>query len=90
MNIFNKYLSKNLVLKLESIINKGNDYNDRFILIIFIINSILLFILISLNLYLINELIVNLDKYITVYNHLHDNKDSLLLLITLIYKYYKL
>jgi hypothetical protein len=57
----------------HSFLNKNSIYNDRFIIIAFVINSILLLFLIILSLIISSELLNNCDDYIQVYNHIHKN-----------------
>ena len=51
--------------------NKGIDINNRFLFIMFILNSIVLIIILFLNFYISAELFGNIDKYVTVYNYIH-------------------
>ena len=55
-------------------LNKGIDYNNSFMFILFIINSILLVINLLLNFYVSAELYGNIDYYVKVYNEIQGNK----------------
>ena len=83
--IFNRYIySKNFAflnkltekyIPLREWFNKristGIDYNSKFVLILFIFNTISLFFIISLKLIITSELLVNLDSYVEVFNYIH-------------------
>lgn len=70
-DLIEKYLSKNFTKWYKSYVNKSIIYNDRFYLIIIIINSAVLIILLLTNLYVITELLTNLDSYVKGYNYLN-------------------
>jgi hypothetical protein len=69
-SLFEKYSSNNINQWFKNKIDKGNDYNNRFILIMFIVNSIMLIVFLFITLFISSELIVNIDSYVNVYNHL--------------------
>jgi hypothetical protein len=58
-NWFNKY------------INTGIDYNDKIVLVIFIISTFLLFFFVLLKLIISSTLLVDIDSYINVHNFIH-------------------
>ncbi len=64
----NKFMSNNFKEWYFKKINSGLNYKNKFVLIMFIIISILLIIFICMNIYANLELINNIDKYILVYN----------------------
>ena len=76
LNTIEKYMPTTIYLNLQKRISQGINYNNKFILIIFIFNSILLFILLIMNLYVTSELILNIDEYVKVYNHINVFKKS--------------
>jgi hypothetical protein len=65
--------------KLEKVI----DYNNKFMLIMFIINSIILIAMILLNIFASSELVGNIDDCVEVYNYLINNNNKSILLIIL-------
>lgn len=68
--LLGKYMSIKFKEKFDSYVSKSNELNNRFILVIFVINCILLFYFMILNIYVSSELTINIDDYILVYNHL--------------------
>ena len=76
--------------KFHSKVDKVIDYNSRFMLIIFIINSIILIAIILLQLYASSEFLRNIDEYIKVHYFLTNINKSILLIIPFIPKNYKL
>jgi len=65
--ILSKYLSLNFKNKIDKFMNKSNDLNIRFLIVLFVLNGILLLYFIFLNIYITSELIFNLDDYIDVH-----------------------
>src|ERR1700735_1884909 len=59
-------------------VNYSNVYSDRNLLIMFIFISIVLILIIILNIIVSAELFVNNNKYIEVYNYIH-NKNILVI-----------
>jgi hypothetical protein len=84
INLINSYIIKYLPNKYKdkynNYIEKGKDYNNMFMMVMFIINSILLILFILINIILSYELSNNTDDYVSVYNYIHNNKSSLLIL----------
>ena len=78
INIINSYIIKYLpnkyTDKYKNYIEKGKEYNTMFMLVMFIINSILLILFILINIILSYELSNNTDDYVSVYNYIHNNK----------------
>ena len=48
--------------------NKSNDLNSKFLIVLFVFNGILLLYFIFLNIYITTEFFLNLDDYIDVHN----------------------
>ena len=74
ISFLEKYISNKYIPTLKGQINKGMNYNNKFIFFIFTINGILLLILLFLNIYVTAELVVNIDSYVNVYNLIHSKK----------------
>jgi hypothetical protein len=74
VSIIDKYSSNRFGAWLKKKLAIGNTYNNRFLLIMFIINIILLSYVLYLHISLTSELIVNIDQYVEVYNYLHNKK----------------
>lgn len=73
-SLFDKYMPNKLNELFKRSVNNGNVYNDRFFFIIYIIISIVLIFIIILNIIISAELLVNNEKYIEVYNYIHNKK----------------
>jgi len=75
LNFFNSILNKYISIKIRNWFNKylntGIDYNNKLIFFIFIINSIGLFLIVLLKIFLSSELLINIDSYIEVHNYIH-------------------
>jgi hypothetical protein len=75
LNFINSILNKYIHIKWSNWFNKklntGIDYNNKFVLIMFIINSIGLILMIFLKIFITSELLVNIDSYIAVHNYIH-------------------
>jgi hypothetical protein len=56
--------------KFKNMVNKGIDYNNKFIFIMFIINCILLIVISLINIFVSAELLIKIDDYVSVYNHI--------------------
>lgn len=68
--LFEKYTSNNINQWFKNKKDKGIDYNNSFIFIMFIVISIMLIVFLFITLFISSELIVNIDSYVNVYNHL--------------------
>jgi hypothetical protein len=88
-----KYMPKKIKLWTEknfhNKVDKVIDYNNRFMLIMFIVNSITLIAMVLLNIYASSELVNNIDEYVEIHNFLNNNNKSILLIISFIPKNYK-
>jgi uncharacterized membrane protein len=75
LNFINSVLNKYMSIKIRNWFNKnintGIDYHSKFVLFIFIINSIFIFLFVLLKIFIISELLVNIDSYIDVHNYIH-------------------
>lgn len=95
--IFNRYIVKYNLTFINYIINKympikirnwfninnGIDFSNKFVLFIFIINTILLFFFVFLKLLISSTLLVNIDSYINVHEFIHGGgQESSILLFT--------
>ena len=99
LTIFHRYLGKSNLQIINSIIkkylpvkvtnwfkrDKGIEYNDKIVLIMFIIYTILLFYLIILKIIIISSLYIDLDTYIRVHNFIHGKDQSIVLFMTTLY-----
>jgi|HubBroStandDraft_5_1064220.scaffolds.fasta_scaffold26228_5 hypothetical protein len=69
--IFNKYMP----IKFNNWYNKLNtsieSTNNKFVLIMFTLNSIALVLFIIMKIFIISELLINIDSYINVHNYIH-------------------
>jgi DNA-dependent RNA polymerase len=87
INIINNYIIKYLPIKYKDVYNKyvdkGKEYNTRVMVVMFIINSIILILFILMNILISYELNNNIDDYVIVYNHIHENEKLLLILTTI-------
>lgn len=72
-SLFDKYTSNKISQWFKNKINKSIDYNNRFTLFLFLFISIILIINVILSLFISSELLLNIDDYVTVYNHLKKN-----------------
>ena len=63
-----KEVNMKVSTKIGSIHTKMNQFGDIFNFIFFVVVTVLLLFIIFLSIYIHSELLVNLDKYITVYN----------------------
>ena len=93
--IFNRYIINNNLNLISSFVNKytgnwfknwffkaldkGIDYRNNTIFIIFIFVTIILLMLLILNMYVSVVLMDNIDDYVTVYNHIKNTKSLLFL-----------
>jgi hypothetical protein len=77
----NKYMPKKIINWLNNSVNTSIEYNNKFVLFMFIINSIFLFLFVFLKLFISSELLINIDSYINVHNYIHNKKSSFLLLL---------
>jgi hypothetical protein len=88
-----KYMPKKIKVWTEqnfhNKVDKVIDYNNRFMLIMFIVNSITLIAMVLLNIYASSELVNNIDEYVEIHNFLNNNNKSILLIISFIPKNYK-
>jgi hypothetical protein len=82
INLIRKYLPlpNNIKDKYINYLDNSANYNSKFILIMFILDSLLLILFLLLNLFVSAELSNNIDNYVIVYNYIHNKKSSLLLL----------
>jgi len=71
--ILNKYMSANILNLFNNYITtqKLVDYHSKYILMMFIINSFFIFFFIFLKLFILSQLITDIDGYILVHNYLH-------------------
>lgn len=70
-SILNKYISIKIRNWFNKYLNTGIDYNNKLVLFMFIINSIGLFLIVLLKIFLSSELLINIDSYIEVHNYIH-------------------
>ena len=68
--------------KIETFISKINKFGDIFNFSLFVIFSLLLIFNVILNIYINSGLLVNLEKYVNVYNSIYGIKNSIILLIS--------
>ena len=73
-SIVDKYFSNKVKERYHNFINKNSIYNDRFLIFIFVINTIILIFLIILSLIISSELYINTEDYVQVYNLIHNTK----------------
>lgn len=78
--ILNKYIPVKYHNKLNTIFNKGKEYNNKYVNIMTVLIITILLILKLGNLYVSSELYSNVDDYVLVYNYL--KKGSLLLILS--------
>jgi hypothetical protein len=71
LSLIEKYMPNKLKELIKKKVNKGIDYNNKFILIMFIVNSIILIIILLMSIFVSAELAYNINDYVTVYNHIH-------------------
>jgi hypothetical protein len=74
LNIIEKYFPTKLGEWFKQTIKTSNNYSDKFLLFMFMFNSISLIFILLMNIFLISELLVNIDDYVEVYNYLHNKK----------------
>ncbi len=79
-SIANKYGNDKIKKWINNTVNKGLLYNNRFLLMIFIFNSIFIFIVSLFNIGLCYELKIHIHEYVTVYNFIHKDNSILLML----------
>ena len=72
-SLFDKYTSNKISQWFNNKINKGIDYNNRFTLFLFLFLSLIIIINLILSLFISSELLLSIDDYVTVYNHLKKN-----------------
>jgi hypothetical protein len=77
----NKYMPNKIINWLNISVNTSIEYNNKFVSLMLIINSIFLFLFIFLKLLISSELLINIDSYINVHNYIHNKKSSFLLLL---------
>lgn len=77
INLINNYILKYLPNKYKEIYNnyveKGKEYNTRLLEVMFNLNSFLLILFILMNIRVSYELINNIEDYVLVSNHIHEN-----------------
>jgi len=89
LEFINSLLEKYMPIKFNDIfkkwVNRSNNYNSRFIFIMFIVNIIVLIYILLINLFASAELLFKLNEYVNVYNHnhIHSSKSSFLLFLSL-------
>jgi hypothetical protein len=81
-SIFNKYIPIKYRNWFQKYLNTGIDYNNRFMLIMFIINSIGLILMILLKIFITSELFINIDSHIAVHNYIHSKESFILLFMS--------
>jgi hypothetical protein len=77
----NKYMPNKIINWFNNSVNIGIEYNNKLVLFIFILNSILIFLFVLLKIFINSELLINIDSYINVHNYIHAKKSSFLLLL---------
>ena len=82
INFNEKYVPEKYKHIIINYTSKGVELDRKFILFMFIFNSIIIVLLQILNIYVSLELSNDTDSYVQVYNHLH-NKESIILALTL-------
>lgn len=65
-------LRKETIERIKTSIQKGESYNDKFIFLFFLFNSIFILVFMLFNMYFISELNNNIDSYVDVYNYIHN------------------
>lgn len=80
-SFFGKYMSNNINELFKKYVNYSDVYNDRFVLILFIIITLNLFFIIFLNIFISSELLFKTDNYIDVYNYIHNQNNLLFFLM---------
>jgi len=63
--------------KLQKYVTKGDEYNNKFILVCFILNFITLLIVLGANLYISTELTNHIQAYVIDYNNTHGINTSI-------------
>jgi hypothetical protein len=90
MSLYNKninFLSKFLPLpvklkeKFTNMLERGANFNSKFMIVMLILCSINLIVIILINIFVSVELTFNTEDYVTVYNHIKNKKDSASFLI---------
>ena len=71
--ILNKYIPDNYHNKINTFLNKGTEYNKKYINILIVLIITILLILKLGNLYITSELYSKVDDYVLVYNYLKKN-----------------
>jgi len=71
--LFEKYTSNKISQWFTNKINKGIDYNNRYTLFLFLFISLIIIINLIMSLFISSELLLNIDDYVTIYNHLKKN-----------------
>ena len=71
LNFISNILNKYMPIKNWFNVNTAIDYSDKFVLYMFIVNTVLLIFLIILKLIVSSTLLVDIDTYITVHNYIH-------------------
>lgn len=85
-SIVEKYLPKKVNAIYIRILNKSSKFSDRFLLSIFILNTIILVYLVLLNIVISHELLYHTNEYIEVYNYIQNNSSSSSILILLYFR----
>lgn len=70
-SLINRIIPDRFKSRSNSILKTSANFNNRFILFIFICNIFNLIIILSISLYISFELSTNINDYVTVYNYLH-------------------
>lgn len=91
LNFINSTIIKYMPIKIRNWFNKstdtGIDYNNKLVLFIFIINTIVLFFVVFLKLLIISTLWVDIDSFIMGHNYIHGKESSIILFMSSAYKY---
>ena len=82
-HIANKYGNDKIIKWINKLIEKGLLYNSRFLLFFFIFITIFLVIVSLFNIALCYELKIHIHDYVTVYNIIHKDNSSILIILSL-------
>lgn len=84
LEFLSSFIKKFFPKKIFDLFNKwanySSNFNNRFLLLIFITNTFLIYFILFWNIYASAELVTKFEEYIAVHNYIH-NKESILILL---------
>nr|YP_009710759.1 hypothetical protein [Amanita thiersii]QFZ98708.1 hypothetical protein [Amanita thiersii] len=88
-SFLNKYMPDKYINWKNKYINSSIDYNNKFVLFMFILNSIFIFLFTFLKIFVTSTLLLNIDSFINVHNYLHskESSSSIILFMTTVFNY---